>query len=116
MILLVTTCDRGEECATALQKATSEQVHVIKSTRQPFPKPRRQKSRTFTSWPWHSGSGSILMREDCAKGKKRASQPRYRSSLGSAFSRTLQPGPNFPVNLKTTLNSHPASYSYNAIL
>ena len=33
MILLVTTCDRGEECATALQKATSEQVHVIKSTR-----------------------------------------------------------------------------------
>ena len=36
MILLVTTCDRGEECAVALQKATSEQVRVLKSTRQPF--------------------------------------------------------------------------------
>jgi hypothetical protein len=34
MILLVTGCERGEECATALQKATGEQVHVIKSTRQ----------------------------------------------------------------------------------
>jgi len=34
MILLVTTCERGEECASALQKATGEQVQVIKSTRQ----------------------------------------------------------------------------------
>ncbi|HTD23497.1 MAG TPA: hypothetical protein VK738_12640 [Terriglobales bacterium] len=35
MILLVTTCDRGEECAAVLQKAASEQVQVIKTTRQP---------------------------------------------------------------------------------
>lgn len=34
MILLVTTCDRGDECAAVLQKATSEQVHVLKTTRQ----------------------------------------------------------------------------------
>jgi hypothetical protein len=33
MILLVTTCDRGEECAAALQKATGEQVQLLKSTR-----------------------------------------------------------------------------------
>ena len=36
MILLVTTCDRGEECAAAIQKVTSEQVRVMKSTRQPL--------------------------------------------------------------------------------
>ena len=36
MILLITTCDRGEECAAALQQATGEQVQVLKSTRQPF--------------------------------------------------------------------------------
>src|SRR5581483_9960782 len=34
MILLVTTCERGEECASVVQKATGEQVQVIKSTRQ----------------------------------------------------------------------------------
>ena len=43
MILLVTTCDRGEECATALQKATSEQVHVIKSTRQPLVREEKEQ-------------------------------------------------------------------------
>ena len=36
MILLVTTCDRGEECAAAIQKGTGEQVRVMKSTRQPL--------------------------------------------------------------------------------
>lgn len=43
MILFVTTCDRGEECALALQKATGEQVQVIKSTRQPLVNGEREK-------------------------------------------------------------------------
>ena len=43
MILLVTSCERGEECAAALQKATSEQVHVIKSTRQPQVKEEKEQ-------------------------------------------------------------------------
>jgi hypothetical protein len=44
MILFVTACDRGEECATALQKATGEQVQVIKSTRQT---PVREEKEQF---------------------------------------------------------------------